>query len=97
MTEGTPFGPEQFRQMNRDLMEKVIDKAASDPGWKERFLEDSEAAIQEAGFPELRSLQKVYETAVRAQVSEDEVQGHDMTTLSMPYVTMLPWWKLLSR
>lgn len=78
MTESIPPTPEQFRQLNRGLMEKVLDKAASDPVWKERFLEDSEAAIQEAGFPELRSLQRVYETAVRAQESEDEVQGQDM-------------------
>ena len=99
MTEGMPPTPEEIRQLDRDLMEKVLDKAASDPVWKERFLEDSEAAIQEAGFPELRSLQKVYETAVLAQASEDEVQGHDMSALSVPYipVPMLPWWKLLSR
>lgn len=75
MTEGTPMVPEEFRQLNRNLMEKVLDRAASDPAWRERFLDDSEAAKSEAGFPELQSLEEVFEAAVRAQSSEGEVQG----------------------
>ncbi len=62
MTEGTPLTPEQFRRLNRDLMEKVLDKAASDPAWKQRLLDDSEAAITEANFPEAQRLREMQES-----------------------------------
>lgn len=59
MTESTPPAPEQLRQLNRDLMEKVIDKATSDPGWKQRLLDGPEAAMQEAGFPEAHQIEQM--------------------------------------
>ena len=71
MTEGTPPTPEQFRQLNRNLMEKMLDKAASDAEWKQRLLDDPEAAIQEAGFPEAGRLQDAYKGAM----VEEEVAG----------------------
>ena len=71
MTEGTPLTPEQFRQLNRALMEKVLDKAASDPEWKQRFLDDPEAAVAEPGFPEAERLWETYEGAA----AEEEVTG----------------------
>ena len=40
MAEGTPFTPEEFRQLTRSLMEKIIDRAAEDPAWKQRLLDD---------------------------------------------------------
>ena len=72
MTEGTPLTPEQFRQLNRDLMEKVIDRAASDPEWKQRLLEDPETAIREAGFPETERLREMQSLPVEGS----EVYGH---------------------
>jgi hypothetical protein len=77
MTEGTPpMTPEQFRQLNRDLMEKMLDKAASDPEWKQRLLDDPEAAMMEAGFPEARQLQEM-----QASVRAGEVVGQEMVDL----------------
>ncbi len=73
MTEGMPPMPEQIWQLNRDLMERVIDKAASDPGWKQRLLDDPEAAVMEAGFPEVRRLQEMQASAGAAE--EAEVTG----------------------
>ena len=70
MTE--PLTPEQFRQLNRDLMEKVLDKAASDPAWKQRLLDEPEVALREAGFPEAERLQQMQDS-VREQ--EPEVVG----------------------
>ncbi len=64
-----PTAPEQIRQLNRDLMEEVLDKAASDPKWKQRLLDEPETAIIEAGFPEAERLQEMQES-VRAQDSE---------------------------
>jgi hypothetical protein len=75
MTEGTPLTPEEFRQLNRDLMEKMLDKAASDSEWKQRLLDDPEAAMMEAGFPEAKKLQE----------EEAEVSGHILPTI--PCVT----------
>ncbi len=71
MTEGAPMMPEEFRKLNRDLMERVIGKAASDPGWKQRLLDNPEAAIQEAEFPETERLQEAYKGAM----AEEEVTG----------------------
>jgi hypothetical protein len=73
MTENTPPTLEEIRQLNRDLMERVIDKAASDPEWKQRLLDDPEAAMMEAGFPEVRRLQEMQASARAAE--EAEVTG----------------------
>lgn len=73
MTEATPLIPEQLRQLNRDLMEKMLDKAASDPTWKQRLLDDPEAAIIEAGFPEAERLREIQAST---QAEEAEVMGH---------------------
>ena len=75
MTESTPpITPEQLRQLNRDLMEKVLDRAASDPEWKQRLLDDPEVAMVEAGFPEARQLEQML-----ASLSQEgaEVRGQE--------------------
>jgi hypothetical protein len=74
MTESRPpMMPEQFRQLKRDLMEKILNRAASDPGWKQRLLDDPDAAIQEADFPELRQLREM-QAGIEAK-EEAEVAG----------------------
>jgi hypothetical protein len=73
MTEGTPLTPEEFRQLNRNLMEKILDRAASDPTWKQRLLDDPEAAMKEASFPEAERLREIQASA---QAEETEVVGH---------------------
>ncbi len=80
MTESKSPTPEQFRRLNRDLMEKVIDKAASDPEWKQRLLDDPESAMMEADFPEARQLQEM-----RASLpQEEEVRGHGVGMQLLP-------------
>lgn len=59
--------------MNRDLMEKVLDRAESDPEWKQRLLDDPEAAIAEADFPEARELQRMRASVEAGE--EAEVTG----------------------
>jgi hypothetical protein len=55
MTEGVHPSAEEIQRLVRSLMDnKVIDKAASDFAWKQRFLGASEADIQEAGSPKPR-------------------------------------------
>ena len=76
MTESMPPTPEQLRQLNRDLLEKVLDKAASDPEWKQRLLDDPEAAIMEAGFPETRQLREM-QASMESQEAEVTGQFYD--------------------
>ena len=75
MTENMPPIPEHIRQLNRDLMEKVLDKAASDPEWKQLLLDDPEAAMLEAGFPEAERLR---EMQASAQFAQEEVRGQQL-------------------
>ena len=73
MTENTPpMTLEQFRQLNRDLMEKVLDKAAGDAEWKQRLLDDPGEAMMEADFPEISQLR---EMRARIEAQEAEVAG----------------------
>jgi hypothetical protein len=37
MTESIPPTPVQMQKMQRDLAEKVLDKACSDPQWKPAY------------------------------------------------------------
>ncbi len=59
---------EEHRQLLQSLTDKVLDRAASDPLWKQRLLDDAEAAMREAGFPELKRLEEMRQEA--------EVRGH---------------------
>jgi hypothetical protein len=56
MTENMPPTLEQTRQLHRSLTQKVLDRAASDPQWKQQLIDDPEAAIRGAGFPETQQL-----------------------------------------
>jgi hypothetical protein len=85
MTENMPLGPEEIRRLNRALMEKVLDKAAGDPEWKQRLLDDPEAAINEAGFPEGEKIQQMQEASVEAEGTE--VMGQQ---LSMNWACPMP-------
>src|SRR5215208_2379840 len=73
MAENMPPTFEQTRQLHRSLTEKVLDKAASDPQWKQQLIEDSEAAMRTAGFPELQQFQQMQAGAGASQ--ESEVRG----------------------
>jgi hypothetical protein len=67
--ESTPYLTlEQAKQLNRSLMEKLLDRAASDPTWKQQLLDDPEVALRESGFPEIQQIRRMEEQA--------EVQGH---------------------
>ena len=64
MTESTPpegiqpLTHEQARQLRRSLTEKVLDKAASDPEWRQLLIEDPELAMREAEFEEAQQLEQ---------------------------------------
>ena len=61
---------EDIRQLNRSLAEKVIDRAGSDPQFKQQFLDDPEGAIRGAGFPEVQRLEEMQEVQGQAQCKD---------------------------
>jgi hypothetical protein len=78
MTEGMPPTLEQTRQLNRSLTEKVLDRAASDPQWKQQLLDDPEAAMRMANFPETQQLQQMQQSAQsRGAEVTGQHQHHD--------------------
>jgi hypothetical protein len=74
MAESMPPIPEEMRQLYRGLTEKILDKACSDPTWKQQLLDNTEAALRAANFPETQRLEEMRqkEEALR----EAEVVGH---------------------
>ncbi len=66
---------EQTKQLQRNLTEKVLDRAASDPEWRQRLLDDSEAAMREAGFPEAERLAEIHQGARPQPPEGEEVRG----------------------
>jgi hypothetical protein len=85
MTESRPPEFEQARQLHRMLTEKVLDKACSDPQWRQQLIEDPEMAMREANFPEA---QQFLET--RSPSAEAEVGGHGGGGLPGG---SHPWWQ----
>jgi hypothetical protein len=73
MAKSMPPTQEQSRQLNRQLTEKVLDRAQSDPQWKQQLLDDPEAAMRSANFPETQQLQQMQASAASSQ--EGEVRG----------------------
>jgi hypothetical protein len=68
--------PEEYKQAQRSLTEKTLDKAASDPEWKQRYIDDPAAAIDEAGFPEIQQIRETKEQ-LKPLPQDEDVQGHD--------------------
>jgi hypothetical protein len=77
MTESIPSNlDEEVRQLNRSLTKKVLDRAASDPAWKQQLIDDPEAAMQEANFPEPHRLEEIRQSIGSATLpEEEEVKG----------------------
>ncbi len=69
---------EEYFQLSRSLTEKILDRAASDPLWKQRLLDEPEAALREADFPEARRLEGLL-------AEEAEVRGQDYRVVGGPY------------
>jgi hypothetical protein len=86
MTESrTPMGEirpvitlAETRQLQRGLTEKVLEKAASDPQWKQQLLDDPEAAMRAANFPEAQKVKQRWQEmqeGTRPWREEAEVMG----------------------
>ena len=69
MAESMPPTFEQVRQLNRSLTEQVLNRAESDPQWRQRLLDDSEAAMREANFPELDQLLQMHTPPAEGEVT----------------------------
>jgi hypothetical protein len=73
MAEDTSSSLED-RLLNRALTERVLDRAASDPQWKQQLLDDPESAMREANFPEAQRLEEL-RLGAAASKQGGEVQG----------------------
>ena len=69
---------EEYRLLRRSFMEKVLDKAANDPTWKQQLLDDPDAAMREANFPEAQQFEEMRLSA-EASLEEADVRGHIVT------------------
>lgn len=69
------LSPEEFQQAQRSLMEKVLDKAADDPEWKQQYLDDPAGAMQSAGFSEHQQLRETSEK-LKPLPEDEDVHGH---------------------
>lgn len=83
--EATPATAEEYRQLQRSLWNKVLDKAASDPAWKQHLLDDPQAAMGE--FTEAHRLREMIELAeMRDRAREEEVHGQIIDTITQPSI-----------
>jgi hypothetical protein len=70
--------PEEYQQAKRSLIEKTLDRAASDPEWKQQYLDNPDEAVRNAGFEEYQRIEETRQQLRRAQPSDEEdVRGHD--------------------
>jgi hypothetical protein len=94
-TTTTTTTREEYRQLHRSLTEKILDRAASDPLWKQQLLDEPEVAMREANFPETQKLEEMRQSTrgsqeVRGQggyVGPDRVDITEMAPVD-PY----PWY-----
>ena len=75
---------EEYRLLEKTLMEKVLERSANDPQWRQWLIEDPEAAMGEAAFPEAQKLMEINER-LRAMQEDAEVVGHIDTGMYSPY------------
>jgi hypothetical protein len=55
---------EEYRLLERAMTQRVLDRAASDPQWKQQLIDDPETAMSE--IPEAKRLLEINEQALRA-------------------------------
>jgi hypothetical protein len=80
--EAMPAPPEEYWQLQRSLWEKMIDKAGGDPQWKQQLLNEPEAALQAANFPEVQQLEEL----------KGEVLGQGGFGQSFDDQALFSWW-----
>ncbi len=91
MTEGMSPIEEESRQLYRSLIEKVLDKACSDLTWKQQLLDDPDAAMRAANFPEIQKLEEM----LRSVRTTQEVEAHSLlptTQYQFQHLTILCCW-----
>jgi hypothetical protein len=71
-----PTHKEELGQLNRSFWEKVLNRAASDPLWKQQLLDDPEATLSVDDFPELKRVEELQQSAEPS--GQAEVAGHLM-------------------
>jgi hypothetical protein len=92
MTEGMPRPPEETRELHRSLTERVLDRATEDPAWRQQLIDDPEAAIQAANFPETQQLQQMSAGAPQGEVVGQHSGGGPGSWNCGWFWWWSPWW-----
>ena len=74
---GQQITQEEYTKLERDLREKILEKAAGDPEWMREYVENPGDALKSAGFPEADRIREIHQGGRRVNPQEDDVQGHD--------------------
>ncbi len=72
----TPMGAgHEHARLLRSLTEKILDRAATDPSWKQQLLDEPQAALRTANFPEYQRLEEMRRSGLGSQEGAEEVWG----------------------
>ena len=85
---------DEYRQLERDLREKILDKAANDPEWGRQYVESPDEAMQAANFPEAQKLAEMRQSLKPFNPEDEDVQGHDYSyyyEVCYNYTTYYEW------
>jgi hypothetical protein len=85
---------EEYKSLERSLREKILEKAANDPEWRQQYVEDPEQALQQSGIEEAQRIREVHEALKPFNPEEEEVQGHDYAyyyEICYNYTTYYEW------
>jgi cysteinyl-tRNA synthetase len=67
---------EEYRELERGLREKIVEKATSDPEWMRKYVDSPDEALKEAAFPEADRIRETLQSVKSVNPQEDDVQGH---------------------
>ncbi len=77
MAANPQISQEEYRELERGLREKILEKATNDPEWMSRYVDTPDEALKEAAFPEAEKIRETLQSMKSVNPQEDEVRGHD--------------------
>ena len=92
--EAMPIPQEEYRQLQRSLWEKMLDQAESDPLWRQQLIDDQEATMAAANFPEIERLEEMRQQSEQV-VGQQLGSSYDQVLFnwwgSWQAVSLSPW------
>jgi hypothetical protein len=82
---------DEYRQLQRNLTEKVLDRAIADPQWRQRYLDEPQAATAE--FPEAQRLRQIEEQQRLRQMEEERQRSRNLNEKVLDKAASDAQWK----